>query len=138
MNIELKLDKDKYPMHLDYTIVLAINRKKGKMYYVLEVHNYIVLGFKITLNNLHFVFSSQKRTPFYNLSAGKLKYRNSQKTTPLATRVLSLRAIEILEKIGQSFIHIRLKGFGHRLKIFLKELGRLTKGPVDINPIYIG
>lgn len=122
---------------LSVATALIIRKQKGEFSYILEIYNYMILCFKLTLNNIHFIFSVSDGTPFYNLSAGKLRYRNSQKTTALATRVLSLRVIEVLEHLGQCFIHLRIKGFGQRLKIFLQELNILSKGDPLINPIHI-
>lgn len=127
MLIQLKLNTENLNKKLSYALALRVKAKKCKRLYTLEAHCYILFMFKTTLNNVHFILSNVEGMPFYNLSAGKLRYRNSQKTTPLATRVLSIRIVELLSKLGKGFIHLRLRGFGQRLRIFLRELNVLTK-----------
>lgn len=106
----------------DQAIVLTVKWDKKGRKYSLEIYNFILLIFKLSFNNLFFILASSQGKPFFNLTAGKASLRNSQKTTALATRVMSLRILTVIEQLGHSVVHLRIKGYGVRLKIFLREL----------------
>lgn len=118
----LKLDTKKILETVNFTTVLLCKKTKEEIVYSVEVYYYVIFSLKLTINNIHFILSSLDKKPFYNLSAGKLRYRNSQKTTPMTTRALSIKILEIFEIFGNCFVHLKLKGFGQRLKIFLREI----------------
>lgn len=131
----LNIDTEKTLEKVSFTTALLCTKKKKGIEFSLEVYYYIVFCFKLTLNNIHFILSSLDKKPFYNISAGKLRYRNSQKTTPMTTRAISVKILELFEIFGSCFIHLKLKGFGQRLKIFLREINSITKKKA--NPFHI-
>lgn len=116
------MNTDLLKQSTDLALVLTVTKKKKGLKYSLQIYNFILLIFRLSFNNLFFILASSLGLPLFNLSAGKTSLRNSQKTTALATRVMSIRIITVIEQLGSSVVHLRIKGYGIRLKIFLREL----------------
>ena len=112
---------------IDFALVFTVKKKEGICYCTLKVFYFFILTFKLTFNNIFFTLTSSKGAPFLFLSAGLLSLRNSQKTTPLATRAISIRLFELLMPLGFALISINITGFGTRLRVFLMELRTFIK-----------
>lgn len=107
---------------LDYVLILFLEKKKGKCFCTLKIFYFCKLTLKLTFNNVLLVVSNSEGSPVIFLSAGVLGLRNSQKTTPLATRSLSLHLFELLQELEGATFHINLIGYGTRLRVFFSEL----------------
>lgn len=65
--------------------------------------------------------------PLIFFSAGLVGLKNSNKTTPLAARTLSLHMFDVIQKMEGLLLHVQLLGYGGRLRVFFTELRTLLR-----------
>lgn len=107
---------------LDYTLILFLEKKKGKCRCTLKVFYFGTLTLKLSFNNVFLLVTNRRGLPALFLSAGLIGLRNSQKTTPLATRTLSLHLFSLIKVLEGALFHVMLLGYGTRLRVFFTEL----------------
>lgn len=81
----------------------------------------------MTFNNAFLIVSSSKGMPLIFFSAGLVGLKNSNKTTPLAARTLSLHMFDVIQKMEGLLLHVQLLGYGGRLRVFFTELRTLLR-----------
>lgn len=136
---ELENNKKKQVLKkLDYVVVLFLQKKKGKSYCTLKTFRLCMLHFKLTFNNVHItLIKTTSGEPLFFLTAGLLGLRNSNKSTPLATRAVSLEFFNTLQSFSNLIIHVQMLGYGSRLRVFFSEMRSFLRRATGARLVWI-
>lgn len=107
---------------LERAVMLSVKKKKGKCFCSLKAFRFCNVVFRLTTNNAHLVLTRSTGEPVFFVTSGLVGFKNSHKSTPLATRVLSLSFFESIQSTENLLVHVHMLGYGGRLRVFFSEL----------------